>query len=109
MAGVGGAITFRSTSPQAASVEINASFRLHQALARIGPQIVETHQSKAGALGRCMARLNFRSNAYRPRLIHIFHCHQFTGYFNSAASRCLRLPARARLYFLRSSLTGGRS
>jgi glycosyltransferase involved in cell wall biosynthesis len=67
--------------------DVNASFKLHRALARIRPQIVETHQSKAGALGRSMARLNFKANGQRPRLIHTFHCHQFEGYFSSPATR----------------------
>ena len=67
--------------------DIPASLTLHRVLARIRPQIVETHQSKAGALGRCMARPIFRSNGQRPRLIHTFHCHQFEGYFSNPATR----------------------
>jgi len=45
-------------------------------------------------LGRCMARLNFASNAQRPRLIHTFHCHQFTGYFKSPVARAFVLIER---------------
>jgi glycosyltransferase involved in cell wall biosynthesis len=74
--------------------DINASFKLHQVLTRIQPQIVETHQSKAGALGRSMAHLNFRSNGQRPRLIHTFHCHQFSGYFKSPVARAFVLIER---------------
>ena len=79
--------------------DVNASFRLHRVLARIRPQIVETHQSKAGALGRCMARLNFRSNGQRPRLIHTFHCHQFEGYFSSPTTRVFVAIERALAKF----------
>ena len=79
--------------------DVNASFRLHRVLARIRPQIVETHQSKAGALGRCMARLNFRSNGQRPRLIHTFHGHQFDGYFSSPTTRVFVAIERALARF----------
>ncbi len=74
--------------------DIDASFKLHHVLKRIQPQIVETHQSKAGALGRSMARLNFGSNGQRPRLIHTFHCHQFDGYFKSPVARAFILIER---------------
>src|SRR5882757_5015267 len=74
--------------------DVNASFKLHQVLKRIQPQIVETHQSKAGALGRSMARLNFGSNGQRPRLIHTFHGHQFSGYFKSPVARAFILIER---------------
>jgi len=74
--------------------DISASFKLHQVLKQIRPQIVETHQSKAGALGRSMARLNFASNAQRPLLIHTFHCHQFNGYFKSPVARAFVLIER---------------
>ena len=74
--------------------DIDASFKLHQVLKRVQPQIVETHQSKAGALGRSMARLNFGANGQRPRLIHTFHCHQFDGYFKSPVARAFILIER---------------
>ena len=74
--------------------DVNASFTLHQVLKRIQPQIVETHQSKAGALGRSMARLTFGSNGQRPRLIHTFHGHQFNGYFKGPVARAFILIER---------------
>jgi len=74
--------------------DVNASFTLHRVLKRIQPQIVETHQSKAGALGRSMARLTFGSNGQRPRLIHTFHGHQFNGYFKGPVARAFILIER---------------
>jgi glycosyltransferase involved in cell wall biosynthesis len=79
--------------------DVPASLMLHRVLTRIRPQIVETHQSKAGALGRCMARLNFRSNGQRPRLIHTFHCHQFEGYFSNPVTRAFVAIERALARF----------
>src|SRR5712691_4127593 len=63
--------------------DVVASFELARILARIRPQIVETHQSKAGAIGRSIARLQFMAKRGRPRLVHTFHCHHFEGYFKS--------------------------
>jgi glycosyltransferase involved in cell wall biosynthesis len=67
--------------------DIGASFALGRVLAQIKPQIVETHQSKAGAIGRSVVCLQARANRERPRLIHTFHCHHFDGYFKSPVAR----------------------
>jgi glycosyltransferase involved in cell wall biosynthesis len=67
--------------------DIGASFELGRVLSHINPQIVETHQSKAGALGRSVIRLQFMAKRGRPRLIHTFHCHQFDGYYKTPVAR----------------------
>ncbi len=67
--------------------DVSASVALYSTLSRIRPQIVETHQSKAGALGRTMARLSFHPLRPKPVLIHTFHGHQFQGYFKNSVSR----------------------
>src|SRR5216683_2222933 len=67
--------------------DIGASLKLGRVLAQIKPQIVETHQSKAGAIGRSIVRLQFMAKRGRPRLIHTFHCHHFEGYFRSPITR----------------------
>ena len=41
-----------------------------------------------------MARLKFLANGQRPRLIHTFHCHQFSGYFKSPVARAFILIER---------------
>ena len=57
------------------------------------PEIIHTHTSKAGFLGRLAARLE-----YVPHIIHTPHGHVFGGYFSPAASRLFigleRLAAR---------------
>jgi glycosyltransferase involved in cell wall biosynthesis len=67
--------------------DIRASISLHRILGKLQPQIVETHQSKAGALGRTMARLRIGPNGRKARLIHVFHGHQFHDYFSDSVTR----------------------
>jgi len=59
-------------------------------MARFRPQVVETHTSKAGFLGRASCLL-FRPYARLkgwpvPRAIHTFHGHTFHGYFSAPMS-----------------------
>jgi glycosyltransferase involved in cell wall biosynthesis len=67
--------------------DVLASFELGRILGSIKPQIVETHQSKAGAIGRTVVSLQWKRRALRPFLIHTFHCHHFEGYFKSATAK----------------------
>jgi glycosyltransferase involved in cell wall biosynthesis len=67
--------------------DLAASFKLNRVLTQIQPHIIETHQSKAGALARAIVGVKFRGNGPRPRLIHTFHGHQFQGYFKSPSVR----------------------
>jgi glycosyltransferase involved in cell wall biosynthesis len=69
--------------------DISASLELYRIFGRLEPQIVETHQSKAGALGRTAARLRLGSLGRTTRLIHVFHGHQFHGYFAGPATRAI--------------------
>ncbi|MBI4799094.1 MAG: glycosyltransferase, partial [Desulfarculus sp.] len=59
-------------------------------MARFRPQVVETHTSKAGFLGRLACWLYRPYARLRgwpvPRAIHTFHGHTFHGYFSPAAS-----------------------
>jgi glycosyltransferase involved in cell wall biosynthesis len=50
--------------------------RIRHLLRRVQPDIVETHLSKAGILGRLAARLEGV-----PSLIHVFHGHVLSGYY----------------------------
>ncbi|MEM8710585.1 MAG: glycosyltransferase, partial [Planctomycetota bacterium] len=64
---------------------------LAEALRALRPEIVHTHASKAGALGRQAAR---RALPEVPR-VHTFHGHVLEGYFPGPISRLLqRVEAR---------------
>ena len=59
---------------------------------REAPDVIHTHTSKAGALGRVAA---FTFNLTRPRhrrcaVVHTFHGHVFDGYFHTPANQVVR-------------------
>lgn len=54
------------------------------------PDIVETHTSKAGVLGRIAARLDGR-----PIVVHVYHGHVLSGYFGTTKSWAARRTERA--------------
>lgn len=66
-----------------------AFFQLLRLFRRLRPQIVHTHASKAGALGRLAARL-----AGVPIIVHTFHGHTFHSYFHPLLSRLFRTLER---------------
>jgi glycosyltransferase involved in cell wall biosynthesis len=63
------------------------------------PQIVHTHMAKAGALGRLAG---YRAQV--PVLVHTFHGHVLSGYFNRFANRAF-LQAERRLASISDALT----
>jgi glycosyltransferase involved in cell wall biosynthesis len=64
------------------SGDLQALYALRSLLADFEPDVVHTHASKAGALGRRAAQRT--SNAAR---VHTFHGHVLEGYFNSTLSK----------------------
>ena len=62
---------------------------LYRTLRGLRPQVVETHKSKAGVLGRMAAWL-----AGVPVTVHVFHGHVFHGYFSRWKSRLVVLAER---------------
>jgi glycosyltransferase involved in cell wall biosynthesis len=77
--------------------DLRASRALQRLLARMRPDVVHTHTSKAGCLGR---RAALRAGA--PVLVHTFHGHVLQDYFGEAVSAWLRrlerrLAARTQL------------
>jgi glycosyltransferase involved in cell wall biosynthesis len=71
----------RGLSPAA---DLRALVRLRAELARFAPDVVHTHASKAGALGRRAAR-----SVPRAATVHTFHGHVLEGYFPKALSKGL--------------------
>ena len=64
-------------------------WQLRRAIRRLGPDIVHTHSSKAGFLGRLAARA-----AGVPHIVHTPHGHVFEGYFSPVATRAFTLLER---------------
>ncbi len=64
--------------------DLRAVLGLHRELRAFEPQIVHTHASKAGLLGRLAAR-----GLSKATKVHTFHGHVLEGYFGSWASRGL--------------------
>jgi len=68
--------------------DIKCLFQLVRILGQEKPDIVHTHTAKAGALGRIAV---FIHNLIRKKkkilVVHTFHGHTFSGYFNQITSR----------------------
>lgn len=62
--------------------DIVSFYKLYKFIKREKPDVVHTHTSKAGTLGRVAARL-----AGVPLIIHTFHGHTFHSYFNLLKNR----------------------
>ncbi len=76
----------REISPLA---DLRALAEIRAQLAALGPDLVHTHTSKAGALGRLAAFLHNRGAARRAAVVHTPHGHLLYGYYG---------PARTRLF-----------
>lgn len=67
--------------------DLKALFALVRLIRSFRPEIVETHTSKAGMLGRTAALLAMRP---RPILVHTFHGHVLRGYFGPLKTGAFR-------------------
>lgn len=69
--------------------DIKAYFKIKSIIERFKPDIVHTHASKAGGLGRMAA---FACNV--PIVVHTFHGHVFHSYFNKAKTHFFKSVER---------------
>jgi len=69
--------------------DLRTLVKLYRLMRRERPQIVHTHQAKAGFAGRLAARL-----AGVPIVLHTFHGHVFRGYFSPPKTRLFLLIER---------------
>ncbi|MEQ8675866.1 MAG: glycosyltransferase family 4 protein [Aggregatilineales bacterium] len=69
--------------------DIIALWRLYHFMREYQPDVVHTHTTKAGFVGRLAAYL-----ARVPVIVHTFHSHVFEGYFGSALTRFFILMER---------------
>ncbi len=78
----------RAISPVA---DITATLKLYSIIKRFKPDIIHTHTSKAGFVGRAAAYIYnlLRSKGKRLKVVHTFHGHTFYGYFS---------PGKAKLF-----------
>lgn len=72
--------------------DLRALLALVRLIRTYRPDIIETHTSKAGLLGRLAAVLAFPR---RPIVIHTYHGHVLRGYFGPAKTRAFTLLERA--------------
>ena len=70
--------------------DLRVLLRLYRLMRRERPAIVHTHTAKAGALGRAAALL-----AGVPVVVHTYHGHVLSGYFNPLTSHFFRGIERA--------------
>ena len=71
--------------------DLKAFFQITKELKRLRPDIVHTHTSKAGLLGRIAAQIA----TPKAKVIHTFHGHLLHGYFSKTATRFVILTEKA--------------
>jgi glycosyltransferase involved in cell wall biosynthesis len=72
--------------------DVGAFIEIRKILLEIRPDVLNTHTSKAGALGRLAAASISKKN--RPYIVHTYHGHLLYGYFGSFGSKLLVLAEK---------------
>lgn len=76
--------------------DVRAFIEIRKILMEVRPDVLNTHTSKAGALGRFAAASISKKN--RPYIVHTFHGHLLYGYFGSFGSKLLVLAEKILSY-----------
>lgn len=84
--------------------DIRAFIALRKTLKRLSPDVINTHTSKAGVLGR-LAALSLGKE--RPRIIHTFHGHLLYGYFSNISIFVISLIERILARFSDRLISSG--
>jgi len=71
--------------------DVKAFIQIFNELKKLRPDIVHTHTSKAGLLGRIAAQIA----TPKAKVIHTFHGHLLHGYFSKTATRFVTLSEKA--------------
>jgi glycosyltransferase involved in cell wall biosynthesis len=66
--------------------DLRAFFQLRAIFKNLKPDVVNTHTSKAGVIGRLAAASIFSP---RPRIVHTYHGHLLYGYFSMPVTRAI--------------------
>jgi glycosyltransferase involved in cell wall biosynthesis len=76
-------------TPRLGPADIGALARTRRLIRDLRPDIVETHMSKAGIVGRLAARLEGS-----PIVVHVYHGHVLAGYYGAAKTWLARCAER---------------
>ena len=68
--------------------DFRAFFQLRKIIRQLDPDVVNTHTSKAGVIGRLAAASTITA---RPRIIHTYHGHLLYGYFSKPVTRTITI------------------
>jgi len=77
-----------------------AFLKLFLIIRRIKPDIVHTHMSKVGTLGRVAAKF-----AGTPKIVHTYHGHIFSGYFGAISTKFFILINKVLNFFTTKIIT----
>ncbi|MEK6715235.1 MAG: glycosyltransferase [Candidatus Omnitrophota bacterium] len=66
--------------------DIGAFFKLYRLIVKFQPDIIHTHTAKAGTIGRLAAILFNMLHKRKIAIVHTFHGHVLSGYFNKIST-----------------------
>jgi glycosyltransferase involved in cell wall biosynthesis len=76
--------------------DVSALIEIRKIILEVKPDVLNTHTSKAGALGRLAAASISKKN--RPYIVHTYHGHLMYGYFGSIGSSLVVITERILSY-----------